>query len=193
MTDDVEPQPGNSGRDDELFDQRSDSKESDSKEPDSKEPEGNELDNKVCVDFVTVGHIDDVPDGEGRAFEVGESVIAIFNNGGQLQAIDDMCPHMGASLATGFYDGKTVTCPWHAWRFDTGSGAWCDNRRLKIPVYDVQLSDDGEIQVSETPRTIANDIEKRAGQNDPVVQSEDLSAQPDPDPDDQPSSPEVDE
>lgn len=89
--------------------------------------------------FVTVAQVGEIPEGEGRAFEVGESVVAVFNDGGTFRAIDDMCPHMGASLATGHLEDGVVACPWHAWRFDTRDGAWCDNRRLKVDVYQIRV------------------------------------------------------
>jgi nitrite reductase (NADH) small subunit/3-phenylpropionate/trans-cinnamate dioxygenase ferredoxin subunit len=99
-------------------------------------------------EFTTVAKVGDIPVNEGRAFEVDERMVAVFNREGEYFAIDDMCPHMGASLATGHFDAGdcTVTCPWHAWRFDTRDGTWCDNRRLKIDVFQVRVVGD-EIQV----------------------------------------------
>jgi nitrite reductase (NADH) small subunit/3-phenylpropionate/trans-cinnamate dioxygenase ferredoxin subunit len=105
-------------------------------------------------EFVTVAKVGDIPNGEGRAFEVDQQMVAIFNHDGVYYAIDDMCPHMGASLAAGFFEKSdcTVTCPWHAWRFDVRDGSWCDNRRLKVDIFRVRLSGD-EIQVSTQNQT----------------------------------------
>ena len=98
-------------------------------------------------DFITVARVGDIPDGEGRAFEYHDQMVAVFNDNGEYRAIDDMCPHMGASLASGHFEDCIVTCPWHAWSFDTRDGTWCDNRRLKVDVYHVRLVGD-EIQVA---------------------------------------------
>ena len=49
-------------------------------------------------EFVTVAQVGDIPEGQGQAFPVGEHMVAVFNDGGQYHAIDDMCPHMGACL-----------------------------------------------------------------------------------------------
>ncbi len=107
-------------------------------------------------EFTTVAKVGDIPVNEGRAFEVDEQMVAVFNHNGEYLAIDDMCPHMGASLATGHFEPAdcTVTCPWHAWRFDTRDGTWCDNRRLKVDVYQVRVVGD-EIQVApaDTPES----------------------------------------
>jgi len=71
-------------------------------------------------DFVTVAQVGDIPEGEGRAFPVGDQMVAVFNEGDRYHAIDDMCPHMGASLASGHYENCVVTCPWQT-RFKSPS------------------------------------------------------------------------
>jgi nitrite reductase (NADH) small subunit/3-phenylpropionate/trans-cinnamate dioxygenase ferredoxin subunit len=97
-------------------------------------------------DFKTVAKIGAITPGTGRAFIVDQQVIAVFNDNGTYRAIDDFCPHMGASLAAGHVEESVVTCPWHAWRFDTRDGTWCDNRRLRVNAYEVRVVGD-EIQV----------------------------------------------
>lgn len=90
-------------------------------------------------EFETVAKVGDIPVGKGQAFEVNGRVVAVFNDDGTYRAMDDMCPHMGASLSTGFLEASEVTCPWHAWRFDIRTGAWCDNSSLKIDTFEVQV------------------------------------------------------
>ncbi len=77
-----------------------------------------------------VAKCSDIPQGQGRSFEVNDRIVAIFHVGDQFYAIDDACPHMGASLSVGELDGCVVTCPLHAWRFDVSNGTWCDNPRV---------------------------------------------------------------
>lgn len=103
----------------------------------------------MTTEFKTVAKVGDIPEGEGRAYDIGDYVVAVFLIDGQYTAIDDMCPHMGASLVSGFLDTEncTVTCPWHAWRFNVKDGAWADNPRVKTDVFDVRIVGD-EIQVS---------------------------------------------
>ena len=98
-------------------------------------------------EFVTIAKIGEIPEGSGRAFPVGDRLVAVFNlGGGEYHAIDDLCPHMGASLAEGFVEDKVVTCPWHAWRFRVTDGTWCDNPRIKTDAFEVRVVDD-QIQV----------------------------------------------
>jgi nitrite reductase (NADH) small subunit/3-phenylpropionate/trans-cinnamate dioxygenase ferredoxin subunit len=104
-------------------------------------------------DFVTVAKVGEIAEGEGRAFPVNGRMVAVFNKEGKYFAIDDFCPHMGASLAAGWLEGNVVTCPWHAWRFSICDGTWCDNPRIKIDSFEVRIERD-EIQVRVPPREI---------------------------------------
>ncbi len=58
---------------------------------------------------------------------------------GQYFAIDDLCPHMGASLGAGEVHDGAVLCPWHAWRFGLCDGAWRDNPKLKVDRFDTRV------------------------------------------------------
>ena len=97
-------------------------------------------------EFHPVCKVQDVPEGEGKTVTVGKKLIAVFRDGGQFYAIDDLCPHMGASLSGGYVEGGIVGCPWHGWRFRLNDGAWADNPRLKVGCYPVQVVGD-EVQV----------------------------------------------
>ena len=88
----------------------------------------------------------DLVEGEGKTVIVGGKEVAVFRCGGDVFAIDDMCPHMGASLAGGAVENGVVTCPWHAWRFRLSDGTWADNPRIKIGSYPVRVEGD-EVQV----------------------------------------------
>jgi nitrite reductase (NADH) small subunit/3-phenylpropionate/trans-cinnamate dioxygenase ferredoxin subunit len=98
--------------------------------------------------FETVAHVGEIPQGEGRAFKVNGRLVAVFLLEDGYHAINDACPHMGASLASGYVEDGAVTCPWHAWRFGVRDGLWLDNPRsaLKTPCFPVRVEGD-EIQV----------------------------------------------
>jgi nitrite reductase (NADH) small subunit len=101
-------------------------------------------------DFVTVAKVGAIPDGKGLGVEVGGRAIAVFHLQGQYFAIDDRCPHMGASLAEGDVAHGCVSCPLHEWRFQIDDGTWCDDRRLKIDRFAVRVVGQ-EIQVRPVP------------------------------------------
>ena len=98
------------------------------------------------AEFTTVAKVGDIPEGQGAAFAVGGRMVAVFNDGGKFVAMDDMCPHMGASLAGGFFEDGQVICPWHAWRFNVCDGSWCDNPQIRVDTFEVKV-DGEEIQV----------------------------------------------
>lgn len=98
--------------------------------------------------YVTVAKVGDIPEGEGRAFPVGNRTVAVFFAQNRYFAIDDFCPHQGASLAEGYVDGCTVACAWHHWRFSIEDGTWLDNPKISIDKFNVRVVGD-EIQVQE--------------------------------------------
>jgi nitrite reductase (NADH) small subunit/3-phenylpropionate/trans-cinnamate dioxygenase ferredoxin subunit len=97
-------------------------------------------------EFVNVGSISDFEQDQGKAIEVNGRLVAIFRKGDRFFAIDDFCPHMGASLAGGYVEGEMVTCPWHAWRFCIRDGTWEDNPRVKVDAFEVRV-EEGNVMV----------------------------------------------
>jgi nitrite reductase (NADH) small subunit/3-phenylpropionate/trans-cinnamate dioxygenase ferredoxin subunit len=108
-------------------------------------------------EFVTVAKVGTIPEGEGRAFPVNGRMIAVFLRDGNYFAINDCCPHMGASLASGYVDGTNVICPWHAWSFCITNGLWMDNPRSKVrtETFAVRVVGD-EIQVGKTALPVSD-------------------------------------
>ena len=100
-------------------------------------------------EFVTVARVGDLAEGEGRTVTVGERLVALFLHGGEYLAIDDLCPHQGASLGGGPVDKDgAVMCPWHGWRFCLRDGKWADNPRLGVDTFETRVVGE-EVQVRE--------------------------------------------
>ncbi len=89
--------------------------------------------------FVKMATLEDLPPGGALEVEHGGKIIAIFNVGGTISAIDGLCPHQGGPLADGPLDGTLVSCPWHGWQFDVRTGRTTLNDRLKQPVFEVKV------------------------------------------------------
>ena len=90
---------------------------------------------KVC-------HVADIPEGEGYSYRVNDRVVALFHIDGHYDAINDACPHAGASLSAGHLEGCVVACPLHAWRFDVRDGTWLDNPCVATDAYPVVVKED---------------------------------------------------
>ena len=50
---------------------------------------------------------------------LGEPVLIGRDMTGAVFALSDTCPHRGTLLSRGIFDGETVECPYHGWRFST--------------------------------------------------------------------------
>jgi nitrite reductase/ring-hydroxylating ferredoxin subunit len=93
-------------------------------------------------DFRAVARVGEIPAATAKICEVAGRLVAVFFDGERYHAIDDLCPHMGASLGSGPLVDGVVTCPWHAWRFRLCDGAWCDNPNLRVDVFEVRVDDE---------------------------------------------------
>jgi phenylpropionate dioxygenase-like ring-hydroxylating dioxygenase large terminal subunit len=51
---------------------------------------------------------------------LGEPILIGRSRGGEVFALRDICPHRGIPLHYGRFDGDTITCCYHGWRFDKG-------------------------------------------------------------------------
>jgi nitrite reductase (NADH) small subunit len=96
--------------------------------------------------LVKVGRADEITAENPRVLQGPGKNIALFRVDDAFYAIDEMCPHAGASLAGGPIEDGVVTCPWHYWRFRLRDGAWADNPRIKLGCYPVQVID-GDVHV----------------------------------------------
>jgi nitrite reductase/ring-hydroxylating ferredoxin subunit len=81
-----------------------------------------------------------LPQVGGRAlFEFDGKSLALFNVEGDLFAIDDSCPHQGASLCGGRLDGRVIQCCAHGLRFDLRSGYLLNSTAIKVANYPVEV------------------------------------------------------
>lgn len=57
-----------------------------------------------------------------KAMLLGVPLLLGRKTGGKLFAMRDLCPHRGIPLSAGWFDGETVTCKYHGWRFEPCGG-----------------------------------------------------------------------
>jgi nitrite reductase/ring-hydroxylating ferredoxin subunit len=92
--------------------------------------------------LVTVGRVEELPEGRGATIELHEGKeLALYNVGGHFYAVENFCPHRGAPLADGQLDGHAVECDWHGWRFDLRSGACLNRTAEPVETYEVVIED----------------------------------------------------
>ena len=72
--------------------------------------------------FVKVAEAAGLPPGSAKCVEAEGKEIALFNAGGALYALDNLCTHSGGPLVEGEVQEGQVECPWHGARFDLKTG-----------------------------------------------------------------------
>jgi nitrite reductase/ring-hydroxylating ferredoxin subunit len=82
-------------------------------------------------------------------FVVDGSPVCLFRVNDKVFALDDRCPHAGASLARGYVEGEVVRCRIHHWGFRIQDGVYVDEdnprcNAISIPVKVV----DGQVAIA---------------------------------------------
>jgi nitrite reductase (NADH) small subunit len=117
-----------------------------------------------------LGPVARIPLGEGRLFEAGTTLIAIFRaRDGRVYATEPWCPHRGGPLIDGIVAAGKVVCPLHGISFDLASGKPAHNECRAIRTYPVKLTDQDEILVTmRRPKTAP---EAEPASSEPLVES----------------------
>jgi nitrite reductase (NADH) small subunit len=71
--------------------------------------------------------------------EVGEDSYAVCNAGGEVHALEGICPHAGGPIGQGALHGNTLVCPWHAWEYDCLTGASDVDESLRLAKFAVKV------------------------------------------------------
>ncbi len=102
-------------------------------EPDSRE------------EFQAVCRVDELPDVRPKHVEVGDRSILICKSGGEIYAVDEICPHEKRSMRYGVVQRGQIVCPHHQYRFELESGR-CRRRCAPVEVYETKI-DEGRVYV----------------------------------------------
>ena len=99
--------------------------------------------------LVSIGSIDDFPEGTPTFAEAEGERLCVVRVGDRVHVVCDDCPHAEASLSEGDYlaDENAVECPLHGSTFDMGTGIPNEPPATEaVRVYAVTI-DDGDVQV----------------------------------------------
>ncbi|MDM7999556.1 MAG: Rieske 2Fe-2S domain-containing protein [Dehalococcoidia bacterium] len=89
------------------------------------------------ADFKELLKVDDLKNGQMKAYTTEGREVLVARVGGEFFAADNRCPHFGAKLAEGKLDGTVLTCPKHASQFDLKDGhvvRWTDWSGVKLGI-----------------------------------------------------------
>ncbi len=112
-----------------------------------------------------VGNVSDFPEGSHRVVRVGRREIGVFNIGGRLYGLPNVCPHQTGPLCEGKattgtlvarkeddwkfrwdYEGEIVACPWHGLEYHVPTGRCLAFPNIKLRRYEV-VAEDGKVKV----------------------------------------------
>jgi 3-phenylpropionate/trans-cinnamate dioxygenase ferredoxin subunit len=105
------------------------------------------------MDFVRVGALGEIPEGEMRAYDTAAGRVTVAHIEAHLYAFGDECTHQGCSLAEGEIDDRaaTVECPCHGSVFDVENGEPIEGPAVDaLPVF-VAREIDGWVEVASHP------------------------------------------
>jgi nitrite reductase/ring-hydroxylating ferredoxin subunit len=125
---------------------------------------------------VVVAPVEEISPGQRRLVVPfrGRAGIGVFNVGGELYALRNLCPHKSGPLCVGRVDGwivadappsarplltedyeverdgEIIRCPWHLWEFEIASGRCLVDATARVKTYPVSI-EDGQIVVYADP------------------------------------------
>ena len=108
--------------------------------------------------LIAAGSQADLPPGARKlVFVPGGEAVLLFNINGQFHAIENSCPHAGASLASGACEGHVLSCPAHGLKFNLRSGECTASAQLRVPVYEV-VRQNGELWLCSAAPDLAAEV-----------------------------------
>ena len=115
---------------------------------------------------VVVGSVDDFPPGSHRVVVAAGREIGVFNIGGLLYGLPNVCPHQTGPLCSGrratgtlvadaesgwsprwVMDGEVIACPWHGLEYHVPTGRCLAYPEITLRRYPVRTRD-GEVVVT---------------------------------------------
>lgn len=94
-------------------------------------------------DEIRIASVNDIPEGEMRAFELEGKPVAVAREDGQIYAFENDCSHRHCTLDDGDLEDGRVVCACHGSAFDLESGnPGAPPATEPIPVYPVRLEGD---------------------------------------------------
>jgi nitrite reductase/ring-hydroxylating ferredoxin subunit len=96
--------------------------------------------------FVKVLSLAQLPPDSAVEVMIDASPIALCHVGGEVRALEGVCPHQGGPLGHGTIAGDNVACPWHGWEFNCATGRNDFDPETRLRTYSVKI-ENGDILV----------------------------------------------
>lgn len=99
------------------------------------------------TNWIPLGDVSEIKPGSRKLYTLHGTEIAVFHvaepeQPGTFYAIDNACPHQGATLIEGEGCGTEVNCPLHDWTFDVASGECLDFPEFPLTRFELKQEAD---------------------------------------------------
>jgi nitrite reductase/ring-hydroxylating ferredoxin subunit len=121
-------------------------------------------------ELVDVCGVDEIENSRARIVTVAGERVAVFRYDGKISAVSNACQHQNGPLGEGKVVDGCITCPWHGFQYEPGTGASPAPFTEKVPTFNVRLRE-GRVLVDPRPnrpgtRAEPASIAGRAGGSD---------------------------
>lgn len=98
-------------------------------------------------EWTDAGATGDIPENECKLVDIDDDMVAVYNLDGEYFAVEDVCPHDGGDLSSGWVKAGCAVCPRHGAQFDIRTGkVMAPPAHEDIHAFPVRVQD-GRIQV----------------------------------------------
>ena len=92
-------------------------------------------------------NIEELWEGDMAPVTVDSKPVLLVNVHGRVRAYENRCPHQQSNLDEGQFDGQTITCWAHLWKFDADTGKGINPESACLTPYPCSIAEDGTIFV----------------------------------------------
>lgn len=92
-------------------------------------------------------HRDELWIGEQQGFVIDGVAIVLVHSDLGFSAFHNRCPHAGALMSEGFFDGSVLTCARHFWQFDAYTGKGLNPINAALQPFPIIIDKEGMIWI----------------------------------------------
>lgn len=81
----------------------------------------------------------EIADGEVKRVDCGARSVFVYREGDTYRVYDSHCPHQVTNIPYLALEGRTLTCPKHAWKFDITTGGCIEKGKHPLKAFETRV------------------------------------------------------